>query len=295
MDTHSTQGTTLTIRLGDALDYLKTLPEGSVDLIVTSPPYADARKSSYGGVHPDDYVSWFLPYSAELLRVLSDDGSFVLNIKEKVVSGTRHTYVMRMVLAMIEQGWLFTEEYMWHKKTTTPGKWPNRFRDLWEHLYHFTKSKKFTMNQDAVMVPIGDWAKKRFDSPSKNDSVRLSSATASGYGRRVANWEGREMVYPGNVLHFSSESSNVGHSAAFPLELPSWFIRLFSDPGDTVLDPFFGSGSTGIAALRLGRSVVGCELKEEYFERSLSRLEDQKDDLIVQLMKDPSRVTILRG
>lgn len=281
--------TTLTIHFGDALDHLRAMPDGSVDLIVTSPPYADARKGSYEGTRPDHYVEWFLPYAAELFRVLADDGSFVLNIKEKVVAGTRHTYVMRLVLALIDQGWLFTEEYMWHKKTTTPGKWPNRFRDLWEHVYHFTKQKKFTMNQEAVMVPIGDWAKKRFDNPSKNDSVRLDSATESGYGRRVANWEGREMVFPGNVLHFSSETSNVGHSAAYPLELPTWFVKLFSDPGDTVLDPFFGSGTTGIAALSLGRSAVGCELKPEFFDRSIERLREQKNEDIAAVLADPAR------
>lgn len=264
---------TITLHHGDSLDFLRSLPDGSVNLIVTSPPYADQRAKSYGGVKPDQYVEWFLPYGAELHRVLADDGSFILNIKEKVVSGTRHTYVLRLVLALIDQGWLWTEEYMWHKKTTTPGKWPNRFRDLWEHAYHFTKQKRFTMNQDAVMVPIGDWAKKRFENPSKNDAIRLDSGTESGYGRRVENWRDREMVYPGNVLHFSSETSNTGHSAAYPLEFPSWFVKLFSDPGDTVLDPFVGSGTTAIAAALLDRNSIGIELKDDYFEKLLVRVE----------------------
>lgn len=111
--------------LGDCLKILKDIPSDSINLIVTSPPYADNRKSTYGGVSPDEYVEWFLPISAELRRVLKDDGSFVLNIKEKVVEGERHTYVLELILALKRQGWLWTEEYMRHKRDSTSGKWSN--------------------------------------------------------------------------------------------------------------------------------------------------------------------------
>lgn len=111
--------------LGDCLKILKDIPSDSVNLIVTSPPYADNRKSTYSGVSPDKYVEWFLPISAELRRVLKGDGSFILNIKEKVVDGERHTYVLELILAMKRQGWLWTEEYMWHKRNSTLGKWTN--------------------------------------------------------------------------------------------------------------------------------------------------------------------------
>jgi site-specific DNA-methyltransferase (adenine-specific) len=113
--------------LGDCLSVLQDIPPDSVNLIVTSPPYADSRKNSYGGISPDKYVEWFLPIASELKRVLKDDGSFVLNIKEKVVDGERHTYVLELILAMKKQGWLWTEEYMWHKRNSTPGKWSNHF------------------------------------------------------------------------------------------------------------------------------------------------------------------------
>ena len=113
--------------LGDCLNVLKKLPDNSVDLIVTSPPYADQRKSTYGGINPDKYVEWFLPISKELLRVLKPKGTFVLNIKEKIVSGERHTYVMELIIEMRKQGWFWTEEFIWHKKNCFPGKWPNRF------------------------------------------------------------------------------------------------------------------------------------------------------------------------
>src|SRR5690606_22918119 len=93
--------------LGNSLDVLKKLPANSVDLIVTSPPYADQRKNTYGGIHPDKYVEWFMPISAELLRVLHPKGTFILNIKEKVVDGERHTYVLQLILEMRKQGWLW--------------------------------------------------------------------------------------------------------------------------------------------------------------------------------------------
>ena len=101
---------------GDASKVLKELDDNSVDLIVTSPPYADRRKNTYGGIKPDEYVNWFLPISEELLRVLKPSGTFILNIKEKAENGERHTYVLELILALRKQGWLWTEEFIWHKK-----------------------------------------------------------------------------------------------------------------------------------------------------------------------------------
>ena len=103
------------ILLGDCKEELQRLDDDSIDLIVTSPPYADARKNTYGGIHPDKYVEWFLPISEELLRVIKPTGTFILNIKERVMNGERHTYVIDLVLKMRKQGWLWTEEFVWHK------------------------------------------------------------------------------------------------------------------------------------------------------------------------------------
>ena len=147
---------TTNILSGDCLEKLKEFPNSSVDLIITSPPYADQRKNTYGGIKPEKYVSWFLPITAELLRVLKNDGTFILNIKEKVQNGERSTYVLELILEMKKQGWLWTEEFIWHKKSCYPGKWPNRFRDAWERLLQFNKAKKFNMYQEAVIVPMGD-------------------------------------------------------------------------------------------------------------------------------------------
>ena len=266
--------------LGDCRLELLAIPDDSVDLVFTSPPYADQRKNSYGGVAPDEYMEWFLPVSEQLLRVLKPTGSFVLNIKERVVSGERSTYVMELIMAMRDQGWLWTEEYIWHKKNCYPGKWPNRFRDAWERLLHFTKSKQFCMYQEEVMVPMGDWKNARLRNLSEVDKIRDESKAGSGFGKNISNWVGREMAYPTNVLHLATECNNKNHSAAFPEALPEWFIKLFTKEGDTVLDPFMGSGTTNIVAKRMGRHSIGIEIVPEYHQLAAESLDSQQLCLI---------------
>ena len=257
---------------GDSAKVLRKLDAASVDLIVTSPPYADQRKSSYGGVHADDYVAWFLPIADEMHRVLKPTGSFVLNIKERVLNGERHTYVMELIIAMRKRGWLYTEEYIWHKRNCYPGKWPNRFRDAWERCIHFTKERKFAMYQDAVRVPMGDWKNSRLKALSATDKRRDESKVGSGFGKKIENWVGRELAYPANVLHLATECSNRSHAAAYPDALPEWFIKLFSKDGDTVLDPFSGSGTTMRVANGLARNAIGIELLQEYCDLTATEL-----------------------
>ncbi len=258
---------------GDCLDVLSEMfPDNTFDLIITSPPYADSRAKTYGGIHPDDYVEWFLPRAEQFRRVLKPSGTFILNIKEKVVDGERHTYVLELILALRRQGWLWTEEYIWHKKNCYPGKWPNRFRDAWERCLQFNKSRKFKMFQDAVRVPMGSWAEARLKSLGKNDVVRFDSRVGSGFGKNIANWLGRHLAYPTNVLHLATETGNKQHSASFPLALPEWFIRLFTEEGDWVLDPFVGSGTTCEAAQKLRRNSVGIDIKSEYIYLAQTRL-----------------------
>ncbi|MFQ3596820.1 MAG: site-specific DNA-methyltransferase [Chloroherpetonaceae bacterium] len=264
------------ILLGDCKDVLKQIPDNSIDLIFTSPPYADQRKNTYGGIDPDEYVDWFLPIARELLRVLKPTGTFILNIKEKVVEGERSTYVIELILALRKQGWFWTEEFIWHKKNSYPGKWSNRFRDSWERLLQFNKDKKFNMYQDAVKIPIGDWAKGRLKKLSETDKIRDNAKNGSGFGKNISNWVGKETVYPTNVLHFATECQNKSHPAAFPENLPEWFIKLFTQEGDTVLDPFAGSGTTLTVAQRMKRNSIGIEILPEYHEMMVSKFEPIK-------------------
>lgn len=278
---------------GDSAELLADLnkfPDKSVSLVVTSPPYADKRKNSYKGVPSEKYVKWFLPITEQLKRVLKDNGSFILNIKEHPSNGERETYVLELILEMRKQGWLWIEEYCWYKKNSFPGKWPNRFRDSWERCLHFTKSKKFKMFQDAVKVPIGDWAQKRFKSMNENDFIRHISKNNSHLSRNVSNWLNKKKVFPHNVLVFGEEHrlylgnvvetavdvSNKNHSAIFPIELPTWFIRLFTNENDVVLDPFLGSGTTAVASVMNGRKYIGIELKKEYFDEATKNVDEIK-------------------
>ena len=264
---------TTDLYLGDSRKELKKLPDNYVDLIVTSPPYADQRKGTYGGIHPDKYVEWFLPISEQLLRVSKPTGTFILNIKEKVVEGERSTYVMELIIAMRKQGWLWTEEFIWHKKNSYPGKWPNRFRDSWERLLQFNKNKHFKMYQEEVMVPMGDWAKTRLKKLSETDKIRDNSKVGSGFGKNISNWIDRDKAYPTNVLHLATECNNKNHSAAFPEELPEWFIKLFTKENDIVLDPFMGSGTTLSVANRMKRNSIGIEILPEYYKMVKNQLQ----------------------
>lgn len=264
---------------GDCLHVLADTPADTFDLIFTSPPYADRRAKTYGGVKPEHYVEWFLPRAKEFLRVLKPTGTFVLNIKEKVEKGQRHTYVLELILALKQQGWLWTEEYIWHKRNCHPGKWPNRFRDAWERCLQFNKTPRFKMRQDAVMVPMGDWAGKRLAKLGKNDVVRFDSQVKSGFGKNIANWVGRSMAYPSNVLHLPTECGNKNHSAAFPRSLPKWFIQLFTDENDWVLDPFVGSGTTAVVARSLRRNALGIDLLPEFVKQARRSLRKPQPEL----------------
>ena len=260
------------ILLGDSQEVLKTLDASSIDLIITSPPYADRRKNTYGGIAPEQYVDWFLPISEQLLRVLKPTGTFILNIKEKSDNGERSVYVLELILALRNQGWLWTEEFIWHKKNCYPGKWPNRFRDAWERLLQFNKTKKFNMYQEMVMVPIGDWANGRLKHLSETDKMRDNSKSGSGFGKNISNWINRNMVYPTNVLQFATVCNNRNHSATFPEELPEWFIHLFTKKYDWVLDPFLGSGTTVEVAQRMERHSIGIEIMPEYVEMAKAKI-----------------------
>jgi len=259
---------------------IKLFPEESVNLIITSPPYSNQRHKSYGGTPADSYVEWFKPISKQLFRILRPSGSLIINIKEHVEKGERSTYVIEMILELRKQGWLWIEEYCWYKKTCFPGKWPNRFRDSFERCLHFTKQKSFYMNQNAVKVPIGDWSEKRFKSMTNNDFIRYASQNNKHLSKQVSNWLDRKTVFPHNVLVFENEhyckTSNVleispvvnnkNHSACFPLELPTWFILLFSKEKDIILDPFSGIGTTALASILLNRNFIGIEKEKSYVE-----------------------------
>ena len=264
------------VHCGDSREILRSYPDGYFNLIVTSPPYADARANHYDSIKPDEYTEFMLSFHSEFWRVLADDGSFVLNVKDKVVNGVRHRFVWHTIEALSELGWLCIDDYLWIKPNAMPGYWKTRLRDEWEYCFHMTKQKQFAMYQDAVRRPIGNWADIRLRNLTGKSQERHNSENRSGFGRDLRNWLNKEAVLPGNTINMGLVGKNMGHPAVFPVGLPEFFIKLFTKQGDTILDPFAGSGSTGLAAEKLDRNSVLIDIKMEYFETMKFRLEKTK-------------------
>jgi site-specific DNA-methyltransferase (adenine-specific) len=259
------------IILGDSREVLRNLNQ-EVDLIVTSPPYADARKNHYDSIHPDEYVEWFLTFHEPFFAALKPNGSLVINIKDKVVDGVRHRYVWDTLQALSKKGWYAIDDYVWHKTNPMPGFWPTRLRDGWEYCFHLSRDKRPYINFDAVKRPIGTWSQNRLAKLGKNDTTRHNSENRSGFGRDISKWMEKESVSPSNVLTVPLVGKNMGHPAVFPVELPRFFIKLLSPEGGLVLDPFGGSGTTGIAAFKEKRNFILIDNNEEYCVQAKERL-----------------------
>ena len=256
---------------------LSVIDDESVNLIMTSPPYSDLRSHTYGGVKPDEYVEWFMQFSPELKRVLRNDGSFVLNINDKVVGGERHTYVIELILALREDGWKWIERYPWVKMNATPGRFRYRLRDAFEYNLHFTKTFDFKIYKDHVKIPAQESTirkKKLWD--RKCPLFRRVSGTKSGIGVNSSQMAKDGLVEPCNTLVMPTQCGNTLHSAAFPVELPTFFILLFTKKGDIVLDPFIGSGTTAIAAKKVDRYFIGVDKDREMCNNAWSRIFEEE-------------------
>lgn len=264
-------GTCCTVIHGDSRTELENFA-GRVDLIVTSPPYADARHKHYDSVHPDKFVEWFLTFHEPFYNALKPGGSLIINIKDKVVDGTRHRFVWHTIEALCSRGWFSIDDYIWHKTNPMPGSWPTRLRDGWEYCFHLAKSKRPYFAAKAVERPIGDWKHSRLKKLGGNDLSRHNSVNSSGFGRDISKWVGKETVLPSNVLSLALVGKNKGHPAVFPVELPAFFIKLLCPKDGFVADPFGGSGSTGLAALSLGRDSVLIDNNALYCEQAVERL-----------------------
>jgi site-specific DNA-methyltransferase (adenine-specific)/site-specific DNA-methyltransferase (cytosine-N4-specific) len=268
------QPTNCEVICGDSRKILSSYP-GQVDLIVTSPPYADARRDHYDSIHPDRFEEWFLTFHESFYNALKPTGSFVLNIKDKVANGVRHRYVWHTIEALSARGWYAIDDYLWHKTNPMPGYWPTRLRDGWEYCFHLAKSERPYFNSDAVRKPIGDWVVSRLAKLGQNDLTRHNSVNASGFGRNISKWVGKHTVLPSNVISLPLVGKNRGHPAVFPVDLPLFFINLLCPPDGLVVDPFAGSGTTGIAALSEGRRCVLIDNNPDYCQLALRRLREE--------------------
>ncbi len=248
---------------------------GQVDLIVTSPPYADARRKHYTSVHPDEYVEWFLTFHEPFWNALKPTGSLVINIKDRVVDGVRHRYVWHTIEALCKQGWLAIDDYIWHKTNPMPGYWPTRLSDGWEYCFHLARQRKPFFRHDRVRKPIGKWAETRLSNLGEGDLARHNSVNKSGFGRDLSRWVGKKRVLPSNVITSAVVGKNKDHPAVYPVSIPEFFIKLLCPDNGLVLDPFAGSGTTGIAALALDCNCVLIDNRQTYCDVAIKRLENE--------------------
>lgn len=267
---------------GNSKTILKDL-RGTVDLIVTSPPYADARKNHYDSVHPDKFAEWFFEFHKPFYEALKPNGSFVLNIKDRVVNGTRHRYVWHTIELLTKNGWFAIDDYIWHKPNPMPGYWPTRLSDGWEYCFHLAKQKRPFFNRDAVKKPIGEWAETRLNNLSKNDLNRHNSENNSGFGRDISRWVGKKKVLPSNVITCALIGKNKKHPAVFPNAIPEFFIKLLCPEDGLVVDPFAGSGTTGVVALQLNRNCILIDNQKKYIDVCEERLRTEAKATIVPI------------
>jgi site-specific DNA-methyltransferase (adenine-specific)/site-specific DNA-methyltransferase (cytosine-N4-specific) len=245
---------------GDVFERIKEVPNNSVTLVLTSPPYSDVRKS-YPGCPANNYVEWFIPLAEEILRILTPDGSFILNINDKCDKGERIPFAFELVIKFRELGFKFIDTNIWAKKNGAPAAGRRR-SDYFEYIFHFAKTTKPKWFPDEIRTPYPESSLKRAQKPIKNN---------------VSNREGREETqyktwnlhpngaYPKNVIFFPKDAGK-NHVASFHIDLPTHYIKAHSEPGDIILDPFAGRGTTLQAAKLLNRRYLGFEIKDEHIE-----------------------------
>ena len=251
---------------GDCLDLIPTLEDGSVSLVVTSPPYAEQRAGHYEGIPEEDYPDFTVQWMDALRPKLTKDGSVLIVIRPHLRGGVISDYVLRTRLALRESGWHECEELIWYKSDAPPLGSLKRPRRTWESVLWFSKSPQPYCDLKACgreSERVGFEGSLRFgvggDSP-------LSRVQAAGCTNGVAR------ITDVIVANLGGNEPGLDHPAVFPLALAEQLIRTFSQEGDMVVDPFCGSGQTLLAAKGCGRRYLGIEREEKYVRIALGRL-----------------------
>lgn len=247
---------------GDCIDVMRTLPAASVDAIFTSPPYAMQRKATYGGVPEAEYPAWTVAWMGEARRLLKPDGSVIINIRPHIRNGQISDYTLRTRLALREDGWTECEELIWHKRNTMPVGANARPRRAWESLHWFAKhGRPWSAPKAAGTASTG----------------RTVTELSRPFASRAFLSNGGLPRDPGtnrvvDVVSLTTDQDATGHPAPFPTALAEWVGKLICPQGGTILDPFSGSASTGVAAIRNGWDYIGIEAIPEYAAMSRKRL-----------------------
>ncbi|MEK6320169.1 MAG: site-specific DNA-methyltransferase [Acidobacteriota bacterium] len=272
----------------DSLEVTRAMPDGSVDLVMTSPPYALHFKKEYGNADQKEYVKWFLPFAREFKRILKPEGSFVLNIGGSWTPGApvRSLYHFRLLIALCDEvGFNLAQEFFWYNpaKMPAPAEWVNvrriRVKDSVEYIYWLSASEFPKADNNKVLQAYSrDMERliKRGIAGTKRPSGHIIKQTFS---------EDKGGSIPGNLFQCGNNESNSEyirgsketgrkiHPARFPADLPRFFILFLTEPEDVVLDPFAGSNTTGAVAEQLGRKWISIEKDEEYARDSQLRFQ----------------------
>ena len=285
--------------LADSHEILQALPEGSVNAVITSPPYALHFKKEYGNVDKANYGEWFLPFAKEIFRILKDDGSFVLNIGGSYNKGlpTRSIYQYKLLVELIETlGFHLAQEFYWYNpaKLPMPAEWVTvrriRVKDAVEHVWWLSKTPYPKANNRQVlksysedMLRLNQRGVRTTVRPSGHN-IRASFDKVDAGGSIPSNVFENEL--PGDLLKFGNNAANDTytkkckesgikiHPARFPAALPEFFIKLLTEEGDVIVDPFAGSNTTGAVAEGLNRRWVAVESLQEYLEASKFRFDN---------------------
>lgn len=239
-----------------------------VNGVFTSPPYAEQRKDQYGGVPTDQYVDWWELVQSNVKANLAQDGSLFVNIKAHCEDGQRVLYCMDLVCAMVRRWeWKYIDELMWRNtKNGVPGTWPNRFKNAFEPVYQFAQDVAIKFHASNV----GSITTGAFDYHPLNQKS-TTNTPFTGAHKHLGYHEGISL--PSNVIEIAAEGAGI-HQAPFPVALPDFFIRAYSDPGDVWLDTFLGSGTTIVAAHNNKRVGLGIEKLPKYLAVILERLQE---------------------
>lgn len=289
--------------VGDSRELLQEVPSESVDLVLTSPPFALQRQKEYGNLAEDEYVEWFMIFAAEVQRVLKPTGSFVVDLGGAYRKGrpVRSLYNYRLLLRMCdEQRWNLAEEFFWFNpaKLPSPIEWVNkrkiRAKDSVDTVWWFSKTDEPRADVTKVLTPYSDRMKKLLQDAESfyTPKERPSGHDISG---RFADDNGGAI--PSNLLQISNTESNSlylrncktagvsGHPARFPAKLPEFFIQFLTQPNDVVIDIFAGSNTTGAACEQLNRRWLAFDLDRNYLAASVFRFLEPHDVDAVELYR----------
>ena len=275
--------------IGDSLELMKELPDNSINLVITSPPFALSRPKEYGNKNQEEYIDWILKFTKEVKRVITLDGSFVIDLGGAYQKGIpiRSLYNYRLLIRMCdEQGWKLAEEFFWHNpsKLPSPIEWVNkrkiRAKDSVNTVWWLSKSDFPKSDVKKVLTEYSDRMKKLIEDSSKYYTPKKRP---SGHDISESFGNDNGGAIPSNLLQIPNTESNSqylkyckdleikGHPARFPSKLPEFFIKLLTDENDLVLDIFAGSNTTGWAAQQLNRKWLAFELNHQYLAASIFR------------------------